>query len=1171
MADPEYAHPDQVPSLEEVKRLEKMTDMLSDIQSLNPDHGKHLKLPDRVSILDGAPLPAESDKTFIREQHEYLDCVASLSPQLLALFPDGSGGDGENTVMKGADTGSYRIFASQNPRRDDNTGGAKEGGSGKSKAQEAKAKQQERQKQRREQRQKEKPAASGSSAVSAPPASGAVSVGDPSTSVATDAASGASVAPVPASGVPVVPVAPVPASGVPVVPVAPVPASGVPVVPVAPVPASVVPVVPVAPVPASGASVGSVSASGSTIASGPDPAQLAAPKYTGLQPQLSLPQINGDLVPDSADTTSIIKFAYGLLAKETWENRSNISIFQYCQDLLSLLKKFHGAAPDSDERFHWEKLLHDLVYMRMVDKIHSRVVDVFEKHSFGSICMISVQDLAAKFSSTFVGRLQQSLHSASDPMTELDLLESMPFREGGAKSPREELGDCFRKGQTQAQATLLKQIYKETYVRRGRGTAEDGDSAWEHSPLNANGDPEYVFYDEKGRSEFQKVLSDVMRAVKDSTTELRNAKTEAANYAQRTSRGTKDSAQQQETMEQYHIQSLQYVVDAAVRAYSCLAGLREEFSEILQSHYMWLYETYNPSGTHQPERGWKSRPKSGNYPFQAIYTQPGQGDKTLIDHALSSASASAFSSPHKTDPTDKGKGKSTQAGHPPRSTPLQQSGSLEDKATPDSLPMADLGISKEAHGAVDAVDSDIGGVAGDDMEYTDDFKLLENTVTELGWQVAVSDGVGVLCRHQASLNHILRASRQVAEFVLKATIQPLATQPDWTERSLMSTVIFLASFKDKNGKTLSKEEQLALVEFFDRRKRVDAEGLNLSGTNHAEGTGLCAHMLARFRDEMVNHDVDHETVDKSLLLPSRDVTDQFRKMPVPMAVNKRCCPVCYIMLEIVERESGHRFLYAGAHSDWSAVSIPRWLPKKFFNALYNQVESVLQGALQWIVQEQGLARSSESGGTRSAPEQSSGSDPDGGSARFVHRMEMRDPGAQPRPVRPQFAPVLAASASPSPAGASTQPYRGRPVKDKALRRQARVAAKAATEENPGAPQQTPQSATDESNTSTPAYIYGKPSFVDQSPTPAMPAPSSGRLESSPPQSAPVPAMPPPGLPGFNISPTKRQASQETPGGEEPPSPTKTHRGEEGRRGGRGGAAASSSRDTSEQSHQPQEP
>ncbi|KAI8243184.1 hypothetical protein K4K57_009887 [Colletotrichum sp. SAR 10_99] len=655
MAHPEYAHPQQVPSSEEVERLEKMIAMLSDIQS------KRLKRPERAAIRDDFTL-SKAERRFVRKQHDYLDCVAALSPEPLALFPHGSGD---------ASTGSHYIFASQNPQRDDD-----------------KAKQQ----------------------------------------------------------------------------------------------------------------------------------------YTGLQPQLTLPQINGSLAPDSTDSLSVIKFAYRLLAKEVWEQRSNNIIFEYCQDLLSLLKKFHGAAK-SDERFHWLNLLHDLVYVRMTEKLHGRVIDVFEKHNFGTICMTSVDQLASQFKATSMGEWLQQ--------------KEVP------RTLKMNLNTAFGK----VRPKLIHPAEADL----------QGDAG-------------------SGRSEFQKLLSGVMRAVKDSTTELQNAKTEATNYARRTSKGTKDSTQQ--TMEQYHIESLQYLVDAAVRAYSCLASLREDFSEILQSHYTWLY------ATHQP------------------------------------------------------------------------------------------------------------GVSGIDAEGTDDSRLLESTAIQSGWEVAVSDAVGMLCRHQTSLNHIMHASRHVARFVLQNSIQPLVT--DWTKRNLMSTAELLASFKGNNGKPLPNEEQLALAEFFDGHKTANSEDL----TYHAEGVGLCAHVLARVRDEVLNHNVDHETADKSLLLPRREITDHFRKIPMLMAVNKRCCAVCHIMLEILERESGHKFpclgasfsSHSGSHSDWSAVSIPRWLPKKFFDSLYDQVESVLRDGLQWIVKEKGLARANES---------SNSSDPNGDSARFIARMTMRDNGGRPRPVKPQ--------------------------------------------------------------------------------------------------------------------------------------------------------------------------
>ncbi|KAK2732541.1 hypothetical protein CKAH01_08639 [Colletotrichum kahawae] len=201
----EYAHPEQIPSSEEVERLEKMIDMLSDLQSLNPHLARKLKLHERIAM-------SKPESRFVRKQYDYFDCVAALSPEPLALFPDGS----DNTS-----TGSHCVFASQNPRRDEDE-----------------AKQQEQQR----------------------------------------------------------------------------------------------------------------------LA----PAQPAPTEYTGLQPQITLPQIDGCLVPDSTDSSSIIKFTYRLLAKKDWEQRSNNSIFQYCQDLLSLLKRFHGAASKSDERFYWMKLLHDL-------------------------------------------------------------------------------------------------------------------------------------------------------------------------------------------------------------------------------------------------------------------------------------------------------------------------------------------------------------------------------------------------------------------------------------------------------------------------------------------------------------------------------------------------------------------------------------------------------------------------------------------------------------------------------------------------------------------------------------------------------------------------------------------------------------------------------------------
>ncbi|KAH0438746.1 ankyrin repeat protein [Colletotrichum camelliae] len=61
------------------------------------------------------------------------------------------------------------------------------------------------------------------------------------------------------------------------------------------------------------------------------------------------------------------------------------------------------------------------------------------------------------------------------------------------------------------------------------------------------------------------------------------------------------------------------------------------------------------------------------------------------------------------------------------------------------------------------------------------------------------------------------------------------------------------------------------------------------------------------------------------------------------------------------------FIYAGDHSDWSSVSLPSFMPRDDFDVIFDKTLEVLERLYTAAVHEDRLGRSTDSGGTRSAP------------------------------------------------------------------------------------------------------------------------------------------------------------------------------------------------------------
>ncbi|KAJ9608607.1 hypothetical protein H2200_006378 [Cladophialophora chaetospira] len=134
------------------------------------------------------------------------------------------------------------------------------------------------------------------------------------------------------------------------------------------------------------------------------------------------------------------------------------------------------------------------------------------------------------------------------------------------------------------------------------------------------------------------------------------------------------------------------------------------------------------------------------------------------------------------------------------------------------------------------------------------------------------------------------------------------------------------------------------------------------GAAHCECIGLMLHAL-KYKSLFGNQDYSSEDFSKMLASHGVTVTEKtinhFMQAGDVLAVTKRCCPVCYLVVEKVRQlqkthiEKGRTqrppaLVYTGSHVEWSATSLPPHTPKVIAQEIYKQLCGNLDEAVAQI-------------------------------------------------------------------------------------------------------------------------------------------------------------------------------------------------------------------------------
>ncbi|KXH60621.1 hypothetical protein CNYM01_00098 [Colletotrichum nymphaeae SA-01] len=651
------------------------------------------------------------------------------------------------------------------------------------------------------------------------------------------------------------------------------------------------------------------------------------------------------------------------------EIASGQHFIECCLLIIRMLKQYFYEK-DGGKKETMSAGLKDFIYLSSQGKIRRRFEGGTIFRNYVAILAMPVSNLAQLHQEKRQLGASASTPSARTPLSVAEvetqaalddkILSSRPpaFLTGGRELPTTELKLKFRTGQTTKQVRALRAVYKEAVGWRqdgiGRNKQEHGCTlplfhTWENSPLNARGQSSYRFYDVKGRNEMQRILASIFIALQ---------------FYQDRFKGTQNfvnsATMKRKVSREDAILKCKAASDDLQRAYFVLAGIRREFSEVLDSHFQWLQFLTGVTTTHVQGRGFSSRPTptaDSPNPAQnkmAIYAEPGTGPD----------GAPLWSSP----PPPK--------GNNPPATPIRGSGSARQEPPTPGL---SKGFSK--------INISSGPEDPDDIFETE-LLSFDNDARVYGWNVAAAQYLGSICRVYDSLLIILESEKAVIEHFLATEFQPLKTYPRYQDKEIADLQGFLETFELAEGETLPQHLVTKWVEYLG-----DPGHTTFSGTWHAEATILSLHLLEKDRARMVDANVvaGSSAAGEACQLPAAGLTRLFRSLGTAMAVNKRCCPVCYFLVEYIQQTEDTKFLFEGAHSDWSATTLSPWIPKKAFDAIYHQVLRHLRRVFQEKVYEDATNRSDDSGGTRSAPGRSSaGSGPGADDRWYTQNQASRD-------------------------------------------------------------------------------------------------------------------------------------------------------------------------------------
>ncbi|CAI0645380.1 unnamed protein product [Colletotrichum noveboracense] len=167
----------------------------------------------------------------------------------------------------------------------------------------------------------------------------------------------------------------------------------------------------------------------------------------------------------------------------------------------------------------------------------------------------------------------------------------------------------------------------------------------------------------------------------------------------------------------------------------------------------------------------------------------------------------------------------------------------------------------------------------------------------------------------------------VSEIVWKTHFRFFEGTIDGGDREMLPISELLGTLKTPEGRTRSTKTQQRIMSWINSQRTAVREGSEYDfDATHHDGT------------------VHHEATMLGIqLLPQM-------KRPLKLVVTtEQCCPTCAYLFEFCKNNADRGFLGAEVSPDWSACSLPSWIPKKAGRHVMERAEDVLQHRLEMMV------------------------------------------------------------------------------------------------------------------------------------------------------------------------------------------------------------------------------
>ncbi|KAK1514993.1 uncharacterized protein CCOS01_13186 [Colletotrichum costaricense] len=666
-----------------------------------------------------------------------------------------------------------------------------------------------------------------------------------------------------------------------------------------------------------------------------------------------------------------------LLPKEPThrEWRSTFTIDVHCRTVFHLLERLHLAAARKLDQSVEESMvtLHDYVTLTSLNKINKRWAFGFGKRNFGSI---------------FKTKMVEIDH---------DFLR-LPFHDTHLK--QNVLSAGRRRIDSPMQIRTMEAIYQQLSVWKRDGVPLDIDAKfssgrfylfeWKHSDLNIL--PGSTFgssgrtagYDELGRLEFQRIFSSLSCAFETYTKNTRKS------YSMIKLIFAKEGI----LPPTYHDRVLALSRDLRnLQMVLLLLGqVKLHFGDILRSHLVWLSQTKADETQHvfkdkESFRDHVERAVSGKKPkFKAIRAYLGAGEGVTFGEHLTIdrnqynrwvAERQKMMAQSKSSADTKGKGLPST---PDRGSRNASTGSTS-QATLIEQQMSQLRLDEHPSEKFRGPDEPEDPIDPETL-------AVERERFESGWVPAAESYIGIVCRYQDALRTIMaELGADFLSFFYGARFEAeegpeilmVNAEPWYKDSSVLNFKEFFSKFPKTNGDRWSEQELLTMEDNMMARvygpKKKDwppKDKLTYNGTWHAETIVLSLHHLATELFERMDQTLVREPTRSALfeshLLPKLQVLGNFLNLSSVLAVSKRCCPSCNMMVEVTETSRKMQILRPGDHSDWFSTSLPPWLPEKIFSKMEARIFEEVSRRLATPLSETELPRSGSSGG--SGPAQS---------------------------------------------------------------------------------------------------------------------------------------------------------------------------------------------------------